>query len=369
MPFHMRSGSGWESNRSGSVPNAGSAGAAKPPVTFGPGVHPTLERIVASMTTTSAHGIAQELVGAAVLAPSSHNTQPWRFGIRGDAIALRVDRTRSLPINDPEDRELTISCGAALFNLRVAAAHAGLTTIEELTPESTDSDLVAVVHLGSGAVASELAALHPSIALRHTCRGALESTDDMDTVASSATRAVSLEAATLAVFENTDRGAIAELVAAGDRRQFANRGWRAELASWMRPRGTGDGLPGGPLTRLAVRHVDLGRNTAKKDRRLALDAPVLAVLATPSDTTADWLAAGQALQRMLLTAATHGWQAGFLNQPCQVAELRRELEALLPDGNTPQLIARLGKPERPAKPAPRRAVANVVDHEAADLAP
>lgn len=54
------------------------------------------------------------LVRYAVRAPSSHNSQPWLFRVVGDTLELRADRGRRLPVVDPEDRELTISCGAAL---------------------------------------------------------------------------------------------------------------------------------------------------------------------------------------------------------------------------------------------------------------
>lgn len=67
----------------------------------------------------------RSMLEAAVRAPSSHNTQPWLFAVRPDGIALYADRTRALPVNDPHDRELTVSCGAALLQLRVAAAAAG----------------------------------------------------------------------------------------------------------------------------------------------------------------------------------------------------------------------------------------------------
>lgn len=62
------------------------------------------------------------MLARAIRAPSSHNTQPWLFDCRDERIDLLADRTRALPANDPEDRELTISCGCALMTLRVAAA-------------------------------------------------------------------------------------------------------------------------------------------------------------------------------------------------------------------------------------------------------
>ena len=65
------------------------------------------------------------IVSDAVRAPSSHNTQPWLFRTDGDVIELWADRTRALPVNDPEDRELLISCGCALLNLRLSAEQSG----------------------------------------------------------------------------------------------------------------------------------------------------------------------------------------------------------------------------------------------------
>ena len=65
------------------------------------------------------------LLNYAVLAPSGHNTQPWLFRVGNGEVDLYADRTRGLPVVDPEDRALVISCGAALFYLRVAIGHFG----------------------------------------------------------------------------------------------------------------------------------------------------------------------------------------------------------------------------------------------------
>ena len=59
----------------------------------------------------------------ASLAGSSHNSQPWRVEVFGrDSLLVFADTTRFLPVVDHSGRELHISIGAFLENLRIAAA-------------------------------------------------------------------------------------------------------------------------------------------------------------------------------------------------------------------------------------------------------
>src|SRR5918994_5847865 len=88
------------------------------------------------------------LLNYAVLAPSGHNTQPWLFEERGEVVELYADRSRALPVVDPEDRALTISCGAALFHLRLAMRHFGYADEVEFLPNPDDPDLLAEIRLG-----------------------------------------------------------------------------------------------------------------------------------------------------------------------------------------------------------------------------
>jgi len=100
---------------------------------------------------------------------------------------------------------------------------------------------------------------------------------------------------------------------------------------------------------------------AARDAELAQEAPVLALLATEADGAADWLRSGQALERLLLTAAAEGLLASYLNQPLQLAGLRPRASGLLSRAGFAQVALRLGYPTEEPPSAPRRPVAAVVE--------
>jgi hypothetical protein len=76
-------------------------------------------------------------------APSSHNSQPWLFRFTPGGVELIADRTRALPVVDPGDRELVISCGAVLHHVEVALSPLGEAHRVTLVPDETDPDLLA----------------------------------------------------------------------------------------------------------------------------------------------------------------------------------------------------------------------------------
>jgi iron-sulfur cluster repair protein YtfE (RIC family) len=311
------------------------------------------------------------LLRYAVLAPSSHNSQPWRFRLAGDAVELMADRTRALPVVDPDDRELVMSCGAALFTLRVAIRHHGLEDEVELLPDEGDPDLLARIRLGrERPPARPEKLLFWAISARHTNRGAFKRRPVPEGLLAELTYAAETEGAQLRVLEqDKERHQLADLVAEGDKRQFADARFRRELASWIhavRAR-TRDGMPAHaleipgrltPFAPLLVRTFDVGKGTAAHDRKIAERSPALAVLGTPDDTPRDWLVAGQALARVLLRATQDEVSASFLNQPIEVADLRAAVSRLAQVG-VPQLVLRLGYGPT-VKPTPRRPLSDVV---------
>lgn len=309
----------------------------------------------------------------AILAPSSHNTQPWRFIINGDELLICADRTRSLANIDPFDRELIISCGAALLNLRVTLAHFRVPVEITTFPQSSDPDIVArIVFPTSGPRFDDLAELFDSITKRATNRspftGEAMSTSSIERFESAAI----MEGVDVKFIQTrAERDHVATLIAEADRRQFDDPRFRRELASWIHPSRRNDGMPAAsqglrtltdaatPIFAMAIRTFDLGNGVAAAHEELARGSPLLVALSTPMDNNESWLAAGLGLQRLLLVATGQGYSTSYLNQPIEVPDLRARLAKELSISGYPQLLLRLGR-GFPVSHSPRRPITDVL---------
>jgi hypothetical protein len=320
-------------------------------------------------TMTPLTTVLDAILADAGQAPSAHNTQPWRFAVEGSTVHLLADRMRALPVNDPHDRELTISCGAALATLEIAAVGRGWEVEIDPFPRASDPDLLASVRLGGAggaAVFPEDTALLSAVAQRHTYRRPFAEAELPGGLAHRLTAATAREGAHLLLVEGADaRDDLAAVVADADRAQFGDPRWRRELAMWMHPDRRFDGMPlprGSELgTRLAPTAPGELIEVEEPDRTLVLEAPLVVVLATKGDRPADWLRAGRALQRTLLAAAAEGVQASYLNQACQVPSARSGVRYLIGGAYHPQAILRFGVPDRPVRRTTRRPLGDLLE--------
>ncbi len=307
----------------------------------------------------------------AMLAPSSHNSQPWQFVIHGNRLDLKADRTRALPVVDPDDRELTISCGAALFYVRLALRFCGHEPLVDRNPDCVDNDVLATVRLGGGHTpTSEDELLFAAIKMRHTNRRPFSTREVTPELVFALIEDARQEGGWLYPSSGTVKEALAELTAAGDHLQVADPRFRRELAAWLHPNRSelGDGMPGyahglsdtvSYLAPLIVRRFEWANARAASDHELAVGSPLLAVLGSDGDRLVDWVKAGEALAHVLLHAASVGLSASFLNQAIEVPELRARLQSLLGKSGHPQLILRMGYGE-PAAATPRRRTSDLV---------
>jgi len=315
------------------------------------------------------------LLRYAILAPSSHNTQPWKFGPSDEGIAVYADYSRRLPVADPGGRELVMGVGAAIMNLRVAAEHFGFGCRVDYNQSGDGKQPLAFVRLSpppslfpeEGAPSQ----LFQAITRRHTNRNPFLMARLPEQIVTSLNELAG--SGTASIFISRDGALnqkVADLVAEADRAQLADSSFRKELAEWIRPNYTHkpDGITGASLgindlvsvvNPWAMKTFDLGRLRAAKDRNLCLEAPGLIVIHS-EDSLLHWVEVGELLERILLTLTKNSVQCSFFNMLTEVQPLRTRLRSLLEISSWPQVLLRVGYCLTEPAPSPRRPLEEVV---------
>jgi hypothetical protein len=297
--------------------------------------------------------LLKRAASAATLAPSVHNTQPWRFAIRGDSLEIRADRARQLPVLDPTGRQLHLSLGCAVFNARVSLADSGVGARVRMLPDPRRPDLVADLTIDPHtAVDERLAALEDAMRRRQTNRRKFTDSAVPDATVAEWVASAARESAVLRVVSGEqERLDVAQLSQRADTMQIADAAYRAELRAWT----TVDPARMDGVRAMVVPHVDgtSGDEVPIRDfdtsgvgwlpaaTRSTADQCLL-LLGTAGDSAPQWLAAGQALERVWLELTAAGYTASLFTQPIEVPTIRGELRAALRLDMYPHLLMRVG---------------------------
>jgi nitroreductase len=308
--------------------------------------------------------VERTLLEAAIAAPSIYNSQPWQFVVGSRRIELYADPARQLRVCDGSGRSLLISCGAALFNLRVAAAHLGFHPKVRLLPDDNPI-LVATIdldhrHLKRGL----LSEFYPAIWCRRTNRQPFSDRMPPPAALSRLGEAVTQENALLRIYDEPEEvQRIVDLLHHAEFEERHDPEGVAERAAWVSAHAREDGIPVeslGPMpeqTNVVFRDLANGGGSSRPTASFEM-TPTVAVLSTMHDRPADWVRAGQALQRALLVATDAGLVASFMNQPLEQEELRWQVRSPLVGLGHTQMLMRVGYGV--AVPAtPRRPLAQV----------
>jgi nitroreductase len=318
---------------------------------------------------------ADTLAGATGQAPSLHNAQPWQLRVLPDEVELYADRSRHLPVADPDGRQLHLGLGAALFALRLALADLHGDCAVQLLPDPDRPELVARLRVVRRREPTPTeAALLAQLGRRRTVRTPFTGAPVPVPLRVALGDHAAAEGAALRWVEASgERSGVAGLVTSAERRQQADPAYRDELARWTGPEAlaAGAGVPPGAFgvsagsghaATFPARDFAGGREVHPPRPAGQLEEhPVVAVLSTDTDRPVDWLAGGQALMRVLLAGTAEGLASSQLNQPIEIPELRQQLRDELRLAGWPQLVLRLGYPVGPQPPpTPRRPVADIL---------
>ena len=312
----------------------------------------------------------RRVVELASLAPSVHNTQPWRWRLRDDALELRADRSRLLRVSDPDGRNLVISCGAALHHARVGAAALGLSVVERRFPDLGEPDLLARLSVVPAPSPPDAPQTVQAMRDRHTDRRRFTLWPvPQETLRHLAATARQEGVRAVPLLDVVTRFRAELLVERAADLQRADRALEDEQRAWV-DHGSADGVPS------AVLPMRGGSHAARPDRYGAgrLDdlggrdvegSDGLVVLADNADDAAGWLRAGAGLSALWLDATATALSVVPLTQVIEVPETRADLQLdVLGGSSRPLLLVRIGwqaigRSHLPR--TPRRAVDDILD--------
>jgi hypothetical protein len=300
-------------------------------------------------------------VEAAIRAPSLHNSQPWQFRLRDGAVEVLLDPERRLEFADHSGWGARLAGGAAVYNARLALTELGLPPQVRLHPDPGEPDLIARLSPGLGRPPTYAEHdLHAAIPRRCSNRGPFAVEPVPAEVRVRLLEAARTEGAWLDLLVGmTALAGFAQIANSADRVLRRNAGYQAEMTSWTHADQASDGIPAsaaGPLPE--PQDLLPQRVYGERPRAAGRDyepEPLIGILGVPGDRPLHQTTAGQALQKVLLTAVDAGLGTSMLSQPIEVPAAREQLRRSLGRSGYPQIAIRFGF-GTPGRPTQRRDV-------------
>lgn len=311
-----------------------------------------------------------EIVRLASKAPSGHNTQPWRFRISDDEITILPNYKVTLPVVDPDNRELFISLGCAVENLFIASEHLGYKAqINSCCPEGITINLIRASGIQDNPLFTEIEKRQTNRNLYNGKRISEETLEKIKSI-----RKETKVQLYILEKENAIAQTIKEYIKEGNKIQMNDKPFKTELLSWMRfntkqVERTQDGLSyqvfGSPALPQCIAKpivsMFLKPNPQNKSDMKKIDSSShLVVFTTCTNTFKEWINSGRTLQRFLLKLTEEGISCAFMNQPCEIETLVPKLQsALSVNDEYPTILLRIGY-AKPAPYSPRKEIEKIL---------
>lgn len=307
----------------------------------------------------------ERLAHFARLAPSTHNSQPWRFVLERDAVDVFADLSRSLPAADGDRRELYLSVGCALETLLIAADYEGFGSELTYFPLEGDESYVCRVDIRRAGPkrASSAADLLHAVHSRHTNHRPFDPQRALPAPELARLRnAVDGEAVALHILDAPAvQPALEALLRRAEKRLLADPGYREELGRWIGAGALGTHWLLSKLGQLAIYSLPVGERLARTEAAWLASAPHVALLSTVDDSRLSQVRAGQAYARIALMAESHAIRNQPISPVLELAPTRAAVGTVFGVGaRRPQHLFRLGYGEPERVRTTRRPLAEVM---------
>src|SRR3989344_4222807 len=308
------------------------------------------------------------LLRYAILAPSTHNSQPWRFKINGNSCEFFIDRSAVLPQADPLRRDMYISIGCCLENFIIAARYFGLFKDVAYRGEGGDRVAEVFLHPDSQEKDSSAGDLLLAITKRRNSRGIFLD-QKIPTGFLEMLSGIRYDEYTCPLFvsDEAQKGRLADFTKDALKTAYKNKDFRNEMSHWVRPNlfSGRDGIPGYALRLplmasflfpFLVRFKDIGNRLGELNARSIRSAHVACVIGTKENTHYSWLITGRLAERFMLECTAKGMVTSIFVAAIEIWGFTNNIRELIGTDFSPQFLFCMGYMANPSRPTPRYSV-------------
>lgn len=318
------------------------------------------------------------LLNFAILAPSTHNIQPWLFKIKENSCEVYSDPKLKIPNADPEGRDLYISIGCAIENLIIASNYFNVFD-SVVYNQSEERNFIAEVKFKNldqeNLLNDNFYELVQSILNRINARGLFKNENISNTVVESVREnflfetSYELEKFDVKYIDNKEKiSKIGDLTGEGIRFAYKEKNFRNEMSKWLRNSFTfkKDGLPGYSLRMpflisfffsILVKHVNIGKKLAELNKKSIKSAPLICIISSDQENKKfTWLKIGRLSERLMLEFNKRGYNTSIFVAAIEMGDLYKKLQNLIGTSKRPQFLFAIGKIDSKQRFTPRHPV-------------
>lgn len=328
-------------------------------------------------------GKVEFLARFGILAPSSHNTQPWRFKISGNSIQIYADFSRKLPVSDKNGRMLYTALGCAAENVRIAACYYGLKTDISYNPELENSTPEYALQMtASGGPQQKQDEpqgnrfLIEAILKRSSYRGKYLDVQIQENILADLQKLNDKKGIHVNFFEHpAEKNRLSLIAGQGMKNMMSDSNFRKELAGWVKNNFTckPDGMPGFThglsflktfLAPFVLKHKDVSEVEKRKIIKRVMNFPTVCIISSKQDNALSWVQSGEILERILVHAYAQDLGASIVAAPIEDRDAREELKKIAAEKSEqnvyPQVFFGFGYPQKRFPFSPRRKLEEVL---------